>query len=81
MSDNIKSVGSGYFSAFVGLMSIIFSAFGYLTPHIAIDPKRVLAAWLLLSGIFMTIWGIIPRLYDHDRCAQSRRPMDMIFQG
>jgi hypothetical protein len=58
MSDNNKSVGSGYFSAFAGLMSIIFGALAYLTPHIVIDPKLVLVAWLLLSGTFMSVWGV-----------------------
>jgi len=26
-------------------------------------------------------WGLIPRLIDHDRCAQSRIPMDMMRHG
>lgn len=25
--------------------------------------------------------GVIPTSIDHDLCAQSRRPMDIIFQG
>lgn len=25
--------------------------------------------------------GLIPTSIDHDLCAQSRRPMDIIFQG
>ena len=33
---------------------------------------------------FATVWrhgGLIPSLADQDRCAQLRRPMDMIVHG
>jgi hypothetical protein len=52
-----KSVGSGYFSAFVGVISIIFAAIWYYTPRLVVTPRTVLAIWLVSSGLIMTFYS------------------------
>jgi hypothetical protein len=61
MPTSDKPAGSGWFSLMIGTTSIIMVlAFWLCGKDVgSINPNYVIAAWMIFSGIVMSLWGIV----------------------